>query len=343
LSVGDAPKEKVADREDKSGRKVQVEHMEEIFGMFPQEGGRKFSLQGMNDVSVMTEFADKKENQVGDKAAYRVGHCCKKGLKPESPNQDDFLMVQCGGNFGLYAVFDGHGPVGHDVSNYITKVTPGNLVHAQDFKADPCEAIKQCFIATHKGIIKQHSLKVFDPTMSGATATLAWLHKDGEGRKWMYIGHVGDSRCIVGGGSSWKEQKVVWSSQDHKCDLPEEKARIESKNGVVRKRTGDIPHRVFMKGSQLPGLAMSRSLGDLLASKIGVSHVPEVTAIEITDEHQVLVICSDGVWEFLDNETVLAEISKAPKEKLQNACDTIAKMSWQQWIEVERMLSMTSP
>ena len=25
-----------------------------------------------------------------------------------------------------------------------------------------------------------------------------------------------------------------------------------------------------------------------------------------------------------------------PKEKLQSACDTIAKMAWQQWIEVEK-------
>ena len=44
------------------------------------------------------------------------------------------------------------------------------------------------------------------------------------------------------------------------------------------------------------------------------------------------------MWEFLSNETVLAEIAKTPKEKLQSACDTIAQMAWQQWIEVEKKL-----
>jgi serine/threonine protein phosphatase PrpC len=312
-----------------------------IFETFPNtKGNHWYFLQGMNDISVTSQarkpFADKKQTKVGTKQVCRMGHCCKKGLKPQSPNQDNFLVLQGGTDFGLYAVFDGHGPAGHDISNYIAKVTPKNLVHAQDFKSDPSEAIKQCFIATHTGIINQHVHKAFDSTLSGATATVAWLHKDLEGKKWMYIGHVGDSRCIVGGGSDWKQQKVVWSSQDHKCDLPAEKARIESKNGVVQQRREGEPHRVCMKGSEFPGLAMSRSLGDLWSSRIGVSHVPEVTAIEITSEHQVLVLCSDGVWEFLSNETVLAEIAKAPKEKLQSACDTIAQMAWQQWIEVEK-------
>ena len=60
--------------------------VEEIFAMFPNtQGGRRYSLQGMNDISVMTEFADKKEAQVGIEEVYRMGHCCKKGLKPESP------------------------------------------------------------------------------------------------------------------------------------------------------------------------------------------------------------------------------------------------------------------
>ena len=124
----------------------------------------------------------------------------------------------------------------------------------------------------------------------------------------MYIAHVGDSRAIIGGGSDWKSQRVVWASEDHKCDLPEEKKRIESKGGVVRK--DGIPFRVFIKGKNFPGLAMSRSLGDLVSQKVGVSHVPEVSKIEITSEHQVLIICSDGVWEFLDNKTVLKEIAK---------------------------------
>jgi serine/threonine protein phosphatase PrpC len=117
--------------------------------------------------------------------------------------------------------------------------------------------------------------------------------------------------------------------------MPEEKARIESKNGVVRRRQGDVPFRVFMRGSQLPGLAMSRSLGDLLASKIGVSHLPDFLSVELTERHQVLIMCSDGVWEFLSNEKVLKEFLKFPRNQIQAACEHIAKLAWEQWIEVE--------
>jgi len=67
-------------------------------------------------------------------------------------------------------------------------------------------------------------------------------------------------------------------SRDHKPNIEEEKIRIEKKGGKVEKfiengkRIG--PYRVWKKNEAYPGLAMSRSLGDLVASKIGVISVP---------------------------------------------------------------------
>ena len=78
----------------------------------------------------------------------------------------------------------------------------------------------------------------------------------------------------------------------------------------MKKRQGDVPYRVFMKGSNLPGLAMSRSLGDLIAQKVGVTHVPEVNTIPLTADYQVLIFASDGVWEFLSTEQVIQEVHR---------------------------------
>jgi serine/threonine protein phosphatase PrpC len=71
------------------------------------------------------------------------------------------------------------------------------------------------------------------------------------------------------------------------------------------------PYRVWMKNEQYPGLAMSRSIGDLIASKIGVTPEPGITYINIeiiehtiTPDCKYIVIASDGVWEFLDNNAV---------------------------------------
>jgi serine/threonine protein phosphatase PrpC len=124
-------------------------------------------------------------------------------------------------------------------------------------------------------------------------------------------------------------------TRDHKCELPDEKKRIESSGGIVKKRQGDVPYRVFMKGSNLPGLAMSRSLGDLIAQKVGVSHVPEVNSIPLTSDHQVLILASDGVWEFLSTEDVIAEVKKFPPQEIQKACDAIAALSWKNWLANE--------
>ena len=47
---------------------------------------------------------------------------------------------------------------------------------------------------------------------------------------------------------------------------------------------------------------MSRSLGDEVAKTLGVTFVPDVYHIEFTYQHKIVVIASDGVWEFLTIE-----------------------------------------
>ncbi len=37
----------------------------------------------------------------------------------ESPNQDSFSLLRVEGKFDVYGIYDGHGPKGHDVSNFI--------------------------------------------------------------------------------------------------------------------------------------------------------------------------------------------------------------------------------
>lgn len=62
--------------------------------------------------------------------------------------------------------------------------------------------------------------------------------------------------------------------------------------------------RVWLKHQELPGLAMSRSLGDKIAQSVGVSPVPEVKEFLISPQDRFIVLASDGVWEFLPNEEV---------------------------------------
>ena len=70
-------------------------------------------------------------------------------------------------------------------------------------------------------------------------------------------------------------------SIDHKPNLPLEKERIHASNGKVMQMKDMFgrsvgPYRVWLKNEQAPGLAMSRSIGDLVAQSAGVISTPEI-------------------------------------------------------------------
>ncbi len=52
--------------------------------------------------------------------------------------------------------------------------------------------------------------------------------------------------------------------------------------------------------SKRPGLAMSRSIGDLIAKLIGVTYEPVITTYPLSLDHLFIIIASDGVWEVLE-------------------------------------------
>ena len=99
-------------------------------------------------------------------------------------------------------------------------------------------------------------------------------------------------------------------SIDYKPELPEETNRILMAGGVVEQLKDEFgqgvgPFRVWIRGKDYPGLAMSRSLGDLNGKTIGVIPDPGIMEYNINKSTKYIVACSDGVWEFLNNETVL--------------------------------------
>ena len=124
--------------------------------------------------------------------------------------------------------------------------------------------------------------------------------------------NVGDSRAVIAYERNDQFQ-VDDLTHDHKPDLPEEKQRIEQAGGRVFAITYDDgylgPSRVWLHDQDIPGLAMSRSLGDTVAHSvgrrifgvtyIGVISTPDVFERTLTVDDRVVVLGSDGLWEFL--------------------------------------------
>ncbi|PHJ21962.1 protein phosphatase, partial [Cystoisospora suis] len=78
--------------------------------------------------------------------SYGFGFACKKGLKPESPNQDDFSLMR-GEDFAIFGVFDGHGPSGHDVSAYVHRMLLYLLLTDDWINKNLAKALRNAFVA----------------------------------------------------------------------------------------------------------------------------------------------------------------------------------------------------
>ena len=61
---------------------------------------------------------------------------------------------------------------------------------------------------------------------------------------------------------------------------------------------------MWVKNINSPGLAMSRSIGDTVAHSVGCSCEPEISQTIITPNDKIVLLASDGIWEFLSNQNV---------------------------------------
>lgn len=87
--------------------------------------------------------------------------------------------------------------------------------------------------------------------------------------------------------------------------------------GEVYKKPNDACFRVYHKDSGSYGLAMSRSLGDFQSKKVGVSGLPDIKEIDLSDGDIFLSLVSDGSSEYLDDDRicqVIYDFAQDPKK-----------------------------
>mmetsp|Transcript_68846 Transcript_68846/g.155995 ORF Transcript_68846/g.155995 Transcript_68846/m.155995 type:complete len:388 (-) Transcript_68846:142-1305(-) len=298
------------------------------------ENGRKMSIGSVTDQG-KTSFANKTVHSYGDKLdpkTYGIGHTCRKGLKPEAPNQDSWLVLKVESNYSIYAVFDGHGVKGHDVSNFVKENLPKMIIKDQRFKTDQMpQMLKDSFKQIQSLVKTRDGMSKLEAKMSGTTATVV-IH-DMQGNQ-LTVAHVADSTAVLGilEGSEVSAEVLT---RDHKPNLPDERSRIEANGGRVV-FDGYANHRVYAKNARYPGLNMSRCIGDLLGHQdCGITAEPEVSQTEVLAKHHVLLVCSDGVWEFISPHEAVQMVVMFGAGRSMAAADNLAKTAWDRWIEEE--------
>lgn len=338
LSVGHVDKEsgeaEGTTQEEDRGLITALER-ENVLEMIDKAGGdRKFSIGSATDAG-KTSFANKTIGEIGEKvdpSSSGLGYTCRKGLKPESPNQDSWSILKVDGDFAIYGVFDGHGQKGHDVSNFVKDNLPKLIIRDQRFKTDQMpQMLKDCFKKMQNLITTADRMKKLSAQLSGTTCTIV-IH-DMQKNK-LTLAHVADSTCCLYYKEDGKD-KCIELTRDHKPNLADERARIEKAGGRVV-FDGYANHRIYAKNGRYPGLNMSRCLGDLLGhADAGVSCEPEVSERQITENDQILLLCSDGVWEFIKAEEAMAIVKPFAAGKAMQGADKLAKDAWDRWIKEE--------
>ena len=81
---------------------------------------------------------------------------------------------------------------------------------------------------------------------------------------------------------------------------------------------------------------MSRSFGDQIAHSVGVVVSPEILEHHFCEEDKVILLASDGIWEFLENEEIVNIIKKYYEENnAADALEEIYKEADKKWRENE--------
>ena len=236
-------------------------------------------------------------------------------------NQDTYIVltnINAVKNYNIFGVLDGHGLQGHLISQFVSKFIQLKFQTIPEItKLKTVELIYEKLISNNYEIIKDIFINAnnalrdeeMDAKNSGTTCVL--VIQLGEH---IICANTGDSRAIIvfdeKNDSNLEFAKVSPLSFDTKPENPNEKERILRMGGIVEKiknKFGDYvgPYRVFEKNKDYPGLAMSRSIGDFAGKKIGVIPDPEIIEWKLTVHSKFIVICSDGVWEFMSNKDVM--------------------------------------
>lgn len=274
----------------------------------------------------------------------KVSLCVIPGINPKQRAQkvcqDNCFFIKNSDSV-LLALFDGHGVNGEKVVEFLSNTTIESfqkfsnkvkIIH-EDFES----FLKQLSLKCALGLEKVD----FDCSLSGryflfSTQIMVLLTPTS-----IFSCNIGDSRAVLGTGTSpgvnsitrshllsnqeFSKAKFVRSqnysrylmphqlSKDHKPNDPEESRRVCEMGGKVDRNYNSSgiavgPFRISDPSGLLPGISVSRIQGDYKLRSLGVISESSIKKYPIKRDDFFVVLASDGVWDVMENEEVVAFI-----------------------------------
>ena len=266
-------------------------------------------------------------------------------------NQDiAFVERKFAGNniFIFLGVCDGHGVHGHEVSDFLRNNLPKELsksLNHKDLETKDIKLKKNIFNAIESTFIKINNMLTDDESINtyfSGTTCVSVIYAP----KKLICANVGDSRAVLGRYDKHNKKWVpIELSRDHKPTEPDEAKRILNRGGRIRpfinEQTGEEfgIQRIWMKNEDVPGLAMTRSFGDNVASSIGCISLPEIKEFDFDECDKFLILASDGIWEFIESEECINIIGKYyNSNNIEECCKFLYTESRKRWIKEEEVV-----
>ncbi|KAJ8614289.1 hypothetical protein CTAYLR_001175 [Chrysophaeum taylorii] len=279
----------------------------------------------------------------GEGHVSRIWGTSRKGYSPYNPrkkNQDAMeLSCDAATRTQTILVLDGHGEAGEVVSSHFKEHFCERVFCHASWHGDTNGmriAIETAIRDLEAELVRDASV---DTEFSGTTLVFCAM-RDGI----LLVANVGDSRVTLG-----TVRGAVPISIDHKPDVPAEKARILGAGGrvfAVEYDDGvDGPPRVWLGHLDVPGLAMSRSIGDVVAHTAGVSSSPEFFERRLCRSDKFIISATDGLWEFMNDDEVVAMVEKIATETdgSARACvDALVDEANRRWMNNEQVVDDTT-
>ncbi|CAD8139670.1 unnamed protein product [Paramecium octaurelia] len=348
-----SPKQKV----NNSRAKVESQTIDQDTSIKPRMPQQMVMLHGRStsQATLVNNQTNEYEMQDYVQLFFSKSQAGQNGNGQTKTNQDSVIITNnLGGikNRYIFSVCDGHGVYGHYVSQLVKRVLPTIIdqqiktfigKQEQDISENYEQEIHKVLNSSFNKMTKDLSNSGIDITFSGTTCSLVFLSGPH-----LWCANIGDSRSIFIEQQNFNKWHLVELSNDHKPDLPSEFKRIISNRGRVEPYITEIgekigPARVWLQHEQIPGLAMSRSFGDYVASTVGVSSEPEIIHHKMDANCAFLVVASDGVWEFFSNEEIQKIVishwsPNMTAKKIDEICDIIVRESTKRWQEEDEVI-----
>lgn len=239
-------------------------------------------------------------------------------------NQDSSFVIERahGGVDFLCGVIDGHGSAGRHVSEFVRQNLASQILDYR--KAGSQQGTRAAMVHGFMGTAsKLRRTKAIDSQESGAAVAVC-MRKGQD----LYVANVGDTRAVLVHEEGTGRAHSQPLTRDHKPSVPSELERVNKCGGHVAQAY--IPGVGFAGPPRVCGsLCITRAIGDTALQDAGVTPTPEVIKHHIRSGDKLVVMASDGCWDYISNDRA-AEIALKHSDP-RHASRAIVQEARQSW------------